>query len=52
MTYNRYYDWLKEATARGYSIENGGDNKMIAHIDGVEYGWYDPNYCSGFGELS
>ena len=51
MTYNNYKDWKEAAIARGYTIENDGDNKLIAHIDGVEYGWWNPNYNAGFGEL-
>ena len=51
MNYNRYEDWKEDAERMGLSIENGGDNKMIAHDDGDEKGWWDPNYCAGFGEL-
>ena len=51
MNYNRYEEWLCDATNLGYEIENGGDNKMIAHNDGDEKGWWDPNYNAGFGVL-
>ena len=51
MNYNRYEEWAKAAHDRGYTIENGGDNKMIAHVDGDEMGWWNPNYNAGFGVL-
>jgi hypothetical protein len=37
-------DWTATAVRLGYDIENGGDHKLIAHVDGVEHGCWDPNY--------
>lgn len=51
MNYNRYEDWKADAEAMGLAIENDGGGRMIAHIDGNELGWWDPNYCAGFGVL-
>lgn len=53
MNFNHYTEWKEEAERRGYTIETSGDNKIIAHINGDEKGWFDPVYAgSGFGELS
>ena len=46
--YNTYKEWEADAIACGYSIDGGGDGKIIAHINGDEKGIFDPNY-GGFG---
>lgn len=53
MNYNTYNDWRDAVLAKGLSIENDGGSKMIAHLDGIEYGWWDPLYGGvGFGEIN
>jgi len=46
--YNRKEEWLAVAQERGYEVEEGGDNKLYAHVDGHERGYWDPRY-GGFG---
>lgn len=41
-----YAEWKAHALRIGCTIENDGGGRMVAHINGVEYGYYDPSYAS------
>lgn len=48
--FHRFTDWKAEAERLGYEIDNSGDGKLRAHLDGVEKGTWDPNYGgAGYG---
>lgn len=48
--YHNYREWEAEATRRGGVIEPSGDGKLAAHIDGYQFGVWDPKYGgAGYG---
>lgn len=46
--YDHKNEWLRDAERKGYLVEPSGDDKLIAHQDGIEKGVWDPRY-GGFG---
>lgn len=47
-----YAVWLAVVTERGMDTEPDGTGRIIAHLDGEEYGWWDDKYGgAGYGEL-
>ena len=47
---NTFAEWKDEVTRRGFTIDNNGAGKLIAHVDGDEKGIWDPIYGGcGFG---
>lgn len=45
-----FASWLEEASRLGYEVEEGGDDKLHAHLDGEDRGVWNPNYGgAGYG---
>jgi hypothetical protein len=47
-----YPEWERAAKQMGCVVEPDGSGKLVAHIDGDEYGTWDPKYAGvGMGTL-
>ncbi len=48
--YHNFVDWEATAKQRGYAVDHDGSGKLVAHVDGEEYGTWDPKYGGcGYG---